>query len=83
MTFSAFALQDWANVLLIDMWQIVRITGMPSTEAASTIDLYIEGWEFDLDQDHWTVIFDTSTAIPFGIVGDAARGICGASVVGW
>jgi hypothetical protein len=83
LTVEAYLLQDWANVLKIDMWQIVRITDMPDTEQDDTLDLFIEGWEFDIDQDSFKIIFDTSVAIPFAILGDPGRGVCGSSVVGW
>jgi hypothetical protein len=80
---EALLMQDWANVLLIDMWQIIRISGLPATEQVTTLDLFIEGWEIDINQDSWSIVFDTSIAIPFGILNDATRGVCGAAVVGW
>jgi hypothetical protein len=76
-------LQDWPDVLQIDMWQVLRITGLPTTEQSTTLDFFIEGWQLDLNEDSWKLTFDTSTAIPFGILNDATRGVCGASVVGW
>jgi hypothetical protein len=76
-------MQDWANVLQIDMWQLIRIQSMPAAEQSPTIDLYIEGWEIEANADHWWITFDTSTAIPFAILNDTTRGVVSTSVVGW
>ncbi|HEY5959981.1 MAG TPA: hypothetical protein VIV60_25685 [Polyangiaceae bacterium] len=80
---ECLTLQDWAHVLQVDMWQIIRITSMPSSEQSTTLDLFIEGWELSIMPESWKLISDTSTAIPFGILNDTVRGVCGASVVGW
>lgn len=80
---SALFLNDWSDALQVDMWEVIRITGLPSTEAVSTIDLFIEGWEFDIDHESWDMVFDTSTAIPFGIVSSTGRQVCGQVVVAW
>jgi hypothetical protein len=76
-------MQDWLNVLNIDIWRMLRITGLPSSEQVSTLDLYIEGFEINITPDSWGLTFDTSMAIPFLVVNDPTRGICGASVVAW
>jgi hypothetical protein len=80
---DAMLLQNWAAIMSLDMWQILRVSAMPATEQSSTIDFYIEGWDIEADENHWYVTFDTSTAIPFAIVSDPARGVCGPNVVGW
>jgi len=76
-------MQDWANVLNIDIWRMIRITGLPSSEQVTTLDLYIEGFEIDITPDSWALILDTSMAIPFCVLNDSTRGVCGASVVAW
>jgi len=76
-------MQDWANVLNIDIWKMIRITGLPSSEQVTTLDLYIEGFEFNITPSSWGITFDTSMAIPFCVLNDPARGVCGASVVAW
>lgn len=80
---SALFLGDWASAILVDMWQVIRITGLPSTEASPTMDLFIEGWEFDMDHDSWDMVFDTSTAVPFAIVSGDGRQTVGQTVVAW
>jgi hypothetical protein len=82
-TINALLVQQWDQIALIDMWELIEIQGLPATEQSQTLDLYIEGWEFDLDDVSWNVVFDTSTGIPFGIVSDPGRGITGNAVVGW
>ena len=76
-------MQDWANVLNLDIWRMIRITGLPSSEQVTTLDLYIEGFEIDISPDSWALILDTSMAIPFCVLNDSTRGVCGASVVAW
>jgi hypothetical protein len=76
-------MQDWANVLNIDIWRMLRITGLPSSEQVTTLDLYIEGFELNITPDSWGITFDTSMSIPFCVLNDSSRGVCGASVVAW
>jgi len=76
-------MQDWANVLLIDIWKMIRIQGLSTSEQVTTIDLFIEGFEINITPDSWGLTFDTSTAIPFCVLNDSTRGVCGASVVAW
>lgn len=80
---DALLLQDWTSIIQLDMWKILRITDLPDTEAETTLDLYIEGWEIEEDNDHWWVTFDTSPVIPFAVLNDPQRNIVGKVVVGW
>jgi hypothetical protein len=63
------------------IWKVIRITDLPPTAPATTLDSHVEGWEWSIDKDSWLVTFDISYAIPFAIVGDATRGIMGSPKV--
>lgn len=76
-------LQDWSAIINQDMWQIVTITNLPSIEESSTTDLYVEGWEHQIDDQTWNITYDTSAAIPFAVLDDAVRGVVGNVVVAW
>jgi hypothetical protein len=78
---EALLLTDWTNLLAVDMWKIIRITDLPPTAPATTIDSHVEGIEWSIDEDSWLVTFDVSYAIPFAIIDDAARKIMGNVVV--
>jgi hypothetical protein len=73
---------DWTNLVAAGMWDILRITGLPSTAPATQLDSFIEGREWSISADSWRLTFDVSYAIPFAIVGDATRGLTGTIVVG-
>lgn len=79
---EALLLADWTALLSVDMWEIIRITGLPSTAPASQLDSHMEGVQWDISTDSWLVTFDVSYAIPFAVIGDAARGLMGSNVVG-
>lgn len=79
----AHFLQQWATLFTQDMWNIIRITGLPSIEAVSTLDLYIEGWGYEIDDQEWNITYDTSAAIPFAILNNANRDVVGNVVVAW
>ena len=79
----AHFLQNWTTLLTQDMWNIIHITGLPSIEAVSTLDLYIEGWSYEINDAEWNVTYDTSAAIPFAILNNANRDTTGTVVVAW
>jgi hypothetical protein len=82
-TIAAHFLQQWTTLLTQQMWNVIHITGLPSIEAVSTLDLYIEGWSYDIDDESWNITYDTSAAIPFGILSNASRDTTGTVVVAW
>jgi hypothetical protein len=79
----AHFLQDWATLFTQEMWNIIHITGLPAIEEVTTLDLYVEGWSYDIDDETWNITYDTSAAIPFGILNDTNRDTTGTVVVGW
>lgn len=76
-------LNQWQVLLTQDMWDLIHFTNLPSIEASSTLDLYIEGWGITITDESWQYTFDTSTAIPFAVLNDSVRGITGNVVVAW
>jgi hypothetical protein len=72
---------DWSGILACDMWQIIRLTGLPASAPASTLDMHVEGHEWNIDSASWMVNFDVSFAVPFAVVGDPVRGMMGQVVV--
>ena len=72
---------DWADLIIANMWDIIRITDLPSTAPATSLDSFIEGREWNINADSWRLTFDVSYAIPFFIIGDATRAVCGAGMV--
>jgi hypothetical protein len=79
----AHFLQNWTTLFTQQMWNIIHITGLPSIEQVTTLDLYIEGWSYEITDDEWNVTYDTSAAIPFGILNNTSRDTTGTVVVAW
>jgi len=79
----AHFLQNWPVLLRQDMWDIIHITGLPAIEAVTTLDLYVEGWSYEITDEEWNITYDTSTAIPFAILNNANRDTTGTVVVAW
>ena len=80
---QAHFLNDWATLLTQEMWNVIHITGLPSIEASTTLDLYVEGWSYEIDDEIWNITYDTSAAIPFAILNNADRDVVGTVVVAW
>jgi len=76
-------LQNWATIVNQGMWQIVTVTNLPSTEESTTLNLYVEGWAHQINDQEWNITYDTSSAIPFAILNDSSRGVTGSVVVAW
>lgn len=81
--FNAQFLDDWATILTQDMWNVIHITNLPSIEESTTLDLYVEGWQYQIDDESWVITYDTSAAIPFAVLNDSTRGVAGDVVVAW
>jgi hypothetical protein len=81
---ECLVLNNWPAVLGIVLWQILRITNMPTPSApTATMDLFVEGFDLAITIDGWVLTIDTSFAIPFAILNNAARDIVGSVVVAW
>ena len=80
---EAVFVQNWSTLITQDMWNIIHLTGMPSIEQSSFLDLYVEGWSHSIDDQNWNITYDTSAAIPFAILNDSVRGVTGSNVVAW
>jgi hypothetical protein len=79
----AHFLQNWTTLFTQEMWNIIHISGLPTIEAVSTLDLYIEGWSYEISDQEWNITYDTSAAIPFAILNNANRDVTGTVVVAW
>ena len=79
----AHFLQNWATLFTQEMWNIIHISGLPTIEAVTTLDLYIEGWSYEISDEEWNITYDTSAAIPFGILNNSSRDTTGTVVVAW
>ncbi|MGH7240493.1 MAG: hypothetical protein ACREHG_10595, partial [Candidatus Saccharimonadales bacterium] len=82
-TIEALFLNQWDVLLTQEMWNIIEITGLPSIEESTTLDLYVEGWSYSIDDKSWQITYDTSAAIQFAILNDSARDVVGTVVVAW
>lgn len=80
---NGLALNQWPTLLTQDMWLIIQLTNLPSIEHSSTLNLYVEGWQIDINDLSWKLTYDTSTAIPFAILNDTTRGVTGNVVAAW
>lgn len=80
---DAIFLNQWPVLWAQDMWNILRITNLPAIEASTTRDFYIEGWQYQIDDQSWIITYDTSAVIPFAVLNDDASGVVGDVVVAW
>ena len=69
------------DLLGLDLGDMVRITDLPSSAPAASVDVIVDSIEHSISAAGWTVTLATSTPQPGWLLGDADRGQLGETTI--
>ena len=69
------------DLLGLDLGDMVRVTDLPSSAPAGSVDVIVESIEHSISAAGWTVTLATSTPQPGWLLGDADRGQLGETTI--